>query len=113
MSNPSGPDQDGEQRRSPDREDVASEAATEVTEVHPEPATEVLTTQNVVAEQPLPEPTVTPEERRFTAPSGMDAGSTQIIDRAPEPATEIFNVPGDAASDSTANRPPQGADETA
>ena len=32
-------------------------------------------------------------ERRFTAPSGMDAGKTQIIHTAPEPATEIFAVP--------------------
>src|ERR1700712_3717503 len=32
-------------------------------------------------------------ERRFTAPSGMDAGKTQIIQTAPEPATEIFAVP--------------------
>jgi hypothetical protein len=89
MSNPHGSD--------PDLEAVApSEAATEVTEVHPEPPTEVFTTQNVVADETPPEPAVTPEERRFTAPSGMDAGSTQIIDRAPEPATEIFNVPGDA-----------------
>ena len=31
-------------------------------------------------------------ERRFTAPSGMDAGKTQIIETAPEPATEIFAV---------------------
>lgn len=32
------------------------------------------------------------EQRRFTAPSGFDAGSTQIIDRAPEPATEIIEM---------------------
>ncbi|TPG29849.1 DUF4878 domain-containing protein [Mycolicibacterium hodleri] len=31
-------------------------------------------------------------ERRFTAPSGMDAGRTQIIKTASEPATEIFAV---------------------
>lgn len=86
MSNPSGPDQDGE----------PGEAATEVTEVHPEPPTEVLTTQNVVADAAPPEPPVTPGERRFTAPSGMDAGSTQIIDSVPDPATEIFAVAGDA-----------------
>ena len=29
-------------------------------------------------------------ERRFTAPSGFDAGKTQLIHIAPEPATEIF-----------------------
>ncbi len=31
-------------------------------------------------------------ERRYTAP-GFDAGSTQIIDRAPEPQTEIISTP--------------------
>ena len=35
-------------------------------------------------------PTVTGPERRFTAPSGFDAGSTQIIDTPPDPATEII-----------------------
>jgi uncharacterized protein YpmS len=29
-------------------------------------------------------------ERRFTAPSGFDAGSTQIINTVPDPATEVF-----------------------
>ena len=31
-------------------------------------------------------------ERRFTAPSGFDAGKTQIIETAPEPATEIMSA---------------------
>nr|WP_233211440.1 DUF4878 domain-containing protein [Mycobacterium sp. shizuoka-1] len=31
-------------------------------------------------------------ERRYTAP-GFDAGSTQIIDRTPDPETEIFSTP--------------------
>jgi hypothetical protein len=83
MSNPSGP-HDG-------RDSDGADAATEVTEAHTDPPTEVFAP---------PEPTVTPEERRFTAPSGMDAGSTQIIDRAPDPATEIFNVPADATEPS-------------
>jgi Domain of unknown function (DUF4878) len=81
MSNPSGPD---------DRADT--DEATEVTEVHADPPTEVF----AASEDTPAAPAVTPEERRFTAPSGMDAGSTQIIDRAPDPATEIFNVPADA-----------------
>jgi hypothetical protein len=34
-----------------------------------------------------------PAERRFTAPSGFDAGLTQQMDTAPEPATEIMSVP--------------------
>ena len=33
-------------------------------------------------------------ERRFTAPSAFDAGSTQIISTPPDPATEIFDVSG-------------------
>ncbi|MDY6870717.1 MAG: DUF4878 domain-containing protein [Actinomycetota bacterium] len=37
------------------------------------------------------EPTEPSEgERRFTAPSGFDAGSTQKIDPPPDPATEVF-----------------------
>ena len=34
-------------------------------------------------------PDATPE-RRFTAPSGFDAGKTQIINTVPEPETEVF-----------------------
>jgi hypothetical protein len=34
-------------------------------------------------------PEATPE-RRFTAPSGFDAGKTQIINTVPEPETEVF-----------------------
>jgi uncharacterized protein YpmS len=41
-------------------------------------------------------PGVTPE-RRFTAPSGFDAGKTQIIETTPEPATEVFAPPSDGA----------------
>jgi hypothetical protein len=33
-----------------------------------------------------------PPERRYTAP-GFDAGSTQIIDRTPDPETEIISTP--------------------
>ncbi|CAN5253280.1 hypothetical protein BH09ACT8_BH09ACT8_47760 [soil metagenome] len=83
MSNPSEPDN-------------ADAEATEVTEVHADPPTEVF----AASEDTHSGLTVTPEERRFTAPSGMDAGSTQIIDRAPDPATEIFNVPADATEPS-------------
>lgn len=37
-------------------------------------------------------PAVDPGERRFTAPSGMDAGSTQIIGQGADPATEIIDM---------------------
>ena len=44
-------------------------------------------------------------ERRFTAPSGFDAGKTQIIHSAPEPATEIMSASdapaGAAAADAS------------
>lgn len=49
---------------------------------------------------PDDEPTLTSiesPERRYTAP-GFDAGSTQIIDRAPDPETEIIPTPTDALS---------------
>jgi hypothetical protein len=52
--------------------------------------TEVMSTP-----QPLPQATAEqPVQRRFTAPSGFDAGSTEKIDTPPEPATEVFTVPG-------------------
>jgi hypothetical protein len=93
MSNPSVPDQDGEPTTP---ETANSEAATDVTEVPADPETEVLVTPDVEPQENPPEPSITAGERRFTAPSGMDAGATQIIGRAAEPATEIFNVAGDA-----------------
>lgn len=73
MSNPSGPDQDDPTNpvvpfddEQPTQEyDVATEA--------------------IGATDP-------PAERRYTAP-GFDAGSTQIIDRTPDPETEIFSTP--------------------
>jgi hypothetical protein len=42
------------------------------------------------ASDPAGEPPKIAGERRFTAPSGFDAGKTQIIHTAPEPETEIF-----------------------
>jgi hypothetical protein len=86
MSNPSGPDQDG----------AASDAGTESAKAHDEPATEVFAAPDHDPDTEKTDPSLNPGERRFTAPSGMDAGSTQIIDRAPEPATEILNMPGSA-----------------
>lgn len=71
MSNPSGPDENDEP--------VADDASAPETEVI-DPAALAGATD---AEQP---------ERRFTAPSGMDAGRTQIIETPSEPATEIFAV---------------------
>src|SRR5258705_4594805 len=78
MSNPTGPDQ-------PD------EAAEAVTDPEHEPATEILLSPEAEAQLPAEE-TNQPPERRFTAPSGFDAGSTQIIDTPSEPATEVMPV---------------------
>jgi hypothetical protein len=100
MSNPSGPDQDGGPVRTPNGEDEASEAATDVTEAPADPETEILATSDTEAPDEPPEPSIIPGERRFTAPSAMDARSTQIIDRAPEPPTEIFDMPSDATQPS-------------
>jgi hypothetical protein len=74
MSNPSGTDENNE----PVVDDVSS-PETEVID----PAALAGAADAGVPDQP---------ERRFTAPSGMDAGKTQIIETAPEPATEIFAV---------------------
>lgn len=55
-----------------------------------DPETEVLSTPDAVTDAALP--SVDPGERRFTAPSGMDAGSTQIIGRGADPVTEIIDM---------------------
>ncbi|MGX9789354.1 Rv0361 family membrane protein [Mycobacterium sp. MMS18-G62] len=93
MSNPSGPDQPDEAT------DVAADdvaATDEATQADPEPdhepATEILLSPEAQAELPQPEEDK-PAERRFTAPSGFDAGSTQKIDTPAEPATEVMSVP--------------------
>ncbi len=70
MSNPSGPDEN---------EQVADDTSA--------PETEVIDPAALAGAAEADQP-----ERRFTAPSGMDAGRTQIIETAPEPATEIFAV---------------------
>jgi hypothetical protein len=72
--------------------DADHEPATEVIQdsADHEPATEIMAPAD-----PAPQPVEAnqPMERRFTAPSGFDAGSTQKIDPPPEPATEVFSVP--------------------
>jgi hypothetical protein len=109
MSNPSGPDQQDEAaEEAAEADDVAAEVteapaeereakhdpepATEAVQVYPEhePATEIMAPAD-----PAPEPGAAnqPTERRFTAPSGFDAGSTQKIDTPADPATEVMSVP--------------------
>jgi hypothetical protein len=88
----------------PDQPDEAAEAAAEaiddtdetqkaeaVTDSGHEPATEILLSPEAEAQLP-DEETNQPAERRFTAPSGFDAGSTQKIDTPADPATEVMPV---------------------
>jgi hypothetical protein len=81
MSNPSGTDENNEPvaQYVHGQDDGSS------------PETEVIDPTVLSAAADAGPPSEEPE-RRFTAPSGMDAGKTQIIETAPEPATEIFAV---------------------
>ena len=91
MSNPTGPDQPDEATEAAEVIDDTDETqkAEAVTDPEHEPATEILLSPEAEAQLPAEE-TNQPPERRFTAPSGFDAGSTQIIDRPSEPATEVM-----------------------
>ncbi|NTY61098.1 DUF4878 domain-containing protein [Mycolicibacterium sphagni] len=73
MSNPSGPDHGDATNAIVGRDD---EQPTQETDA---------ATEAIGAADAAP-------ERRYTAP-GFDAGSTQIIDRTPDPETEIFSAP--------------------
>ncbi|MGE2833016.1 DUF4878 domain-containing protein [Mycobacterium sp. SMC-4] len=90
MSNPTGPEHpDKPADEVPQGADAVGDAETEVLpEPDPdhEPATEVFS----APQSPGQDDPSDPGERRFTAPSGFDAGSTQIINRPQEPATEVF-----------------------
>ncbi len=103
MSNPTGPDRpdDPESSEPPPSEAKAFELteteapvpdSDDETGVVPEPDSEQEPATEVMApaEPQAEDPTEPPHERRFTAPSGFDAGSTQIIDRPADPATEVF-----------------------
>lgn len=91
MSNPRGPEQGDEptvpsaaggpgERSGPD--DVTRPSPT----ADHDPATEVFASRPADANQgDSADP-----ERRFTAPSSFDAGSTQKIDPPPDPVTEVF-----------------------
>ncbi len=101
MSNPSGPDERGAEadRGAPPAQDAEDHPV----DGHPatagdDPATEVLASAAPESWQQQP------PERRFTAPSSYDDGSTQKIDPPSDPATEILSVPqapGDAAGANT------------
>ena len=96
MSNPTGPDQPDETTEAAEHtgDDAPRADADAETEILPEPdndhepATEVMAPADPGTHDQTSEEQ--PGERRFTAPSGFDAGSTQIINRPNEPATEVF-----------------------
>jgi hypothetical protein len=98
MSNPTGPDQPDEAAEAAEAIDDTDETqkAEAVTDSGHEPATEILLSPEAGAQLPAEE-TNQPAERRFTAPSGFDAGSTQIIDTPADPATEVMAVPAATA----------------
>ncbi len=85
MSNPSRPDQPDE---ATDEADDTQQAEA-VSDPEHEPVTEILLSPEAEAQLPAEE-TNRPPERRFTAPSAFDAGSTQKIDTPADPATEVM-----------------------
>jgi hypothetical protein len=85
MSNPSRPDQPDE---ATDETDDTQQAEA-VSDPEHEPVTEILLSPEAEAQLPAEETNRHPE-RRFTAPSAFDAGSTQKIDTPAEPATEVM-----------------------
>jgi len=87
MSNPDGTDRD-EENRSVEPTDGRAGSAQPPSEA--DPATDAI-------ERADPDEPET-GERRYTAP-GFDAGSTQIIDRVPDPPTELIDVGEDVDND--------------
>ena len=86
MSNPSGPDHDD-----------ATKPVVPIDDEQPTQETDAATEVIGAADAP--------PERRYTAP-GFDAGSTQIIDRTPDPETEIFSTPDRGVRSRPARRGP-------
>lgn len=91
MSNPRGPGQGDEPTEpsaagGPGDQTGPDDATRPSPTADHEPATEVIASSSPGADQFES----SEGERRFTAPSGFDAGSTQKIDPPPDPATEVF-----------------------
>ncbi|MEV3903244.1 DUF4878 domain-containing protein [Mycobacterium sp. NPDC050551] len=89
--------------REPEPHDAEPEDAVLVPVEHDhEPATEVFASTS----QPTdPQAESQAGERRFTAPSGFDAGTTQKIDSPQEPATEVFATSAAPAGGDSAGQP--------
>lgn len=92
MSNPRGPGQGDEPTvppagGGPGEQTGPDDATRPSPSADHEPATEIIASPSANAGQ-QGEPA--DAERRFTAPSSFDAGSTQKIDPPPDPVTEVF-----------------------
>ncbi|MGB1225757.1 MAG: DUF4878 domain-containing protein, partial [Mycobacterium sp.] len=103
MSHPTGPGQPDENTGE------STDETAETPGSDHEPATEVMAPADPAAGDVDDQP----GERRFTAPSGFDAGSTQIIDQPADPATEVFSSteggqPGEQQSVTPQLIPPRG-----
>ena len=86
MSNPSGRDHDATEATEPVEQAATEEPAgdDEVTDSEPTDA---------LSKPSQPRVDLAATQRRFTAPSNFDAGSTEIIHATPDPATEVFSAP--------------------
>ncbi|GJF12177.1 hypothetical protein NGTWS0302_01210 [Mycolicibacterium cyprinidarum] len=88
MSHPTGPGQPDEKADEIPGPSESEESQAAESDAEHEPATEIM----APAEPETEDSSEQIGERRFTAPSGFDAGSTQIIDRPVDPATEVFSM---------------------
>ncbi|HME49116.1 DUF4878 domain-containing protein [Mycobacterium sp.] len=81
------PAEPAESAENTEPEPTGEEAETEELAVSDSEPTEVFSKPSP------PRVDVAPNQRRYTAPSNFDAGSTEIMDTPPEPATEVFSAP--------------------
>ncbi|WP_102141237.1 DUF4878 domain-containing protein [Mycobacterium hubeiense] len=123
MSQPSGPDEGRDPVEAPaepsgnaetaSSEDTENAEQSEQTEQLTEPAGDHEPETEVMASTPADDVPDAPEkpdaqptgERRFTAPSGFDAGSTEKIDPLQDPETEVLSVPDAPAGAAAAAAP--------
>src|ERR1044072_9306054 len=89
MSNPQGRDQPDEVTEDTTDESTPATEVMGTADPEHEAATEVISADEIAAGVAAAETSDEPE-RRFTAPSGFDAGVTTRIDTPSEPATEIM-----------------------
>lgn len=119
MSNPSGPGQDDAATQEQDDVPEPREAISEQAGQPPESPTEIISTADPEPQFESAEPTVVlsqgPDatQPRYTAPSGFDARSTEVIRTAPEPPTDVMAASGppqdpSAAASAVASRKPVG-----